>query len=126
MHDGESFGLAIVQLNGSILNVALSEIGIALNIGINNLSWMVAAYFVVFAEVLLPLVPSFRLLVVFASASPLPSEWTRERIRCGAHKASEIGEPTELSRFLSEQLLGQTRLAQAFGKLIGVRGVSER
>jgi hypothetical protein len=43
MHDGESFGLAIVQLNGSILNVALSEIGIALNIGINNLSWTVDA-----------------------------------------------------------------------------------
>jgi hypothetical protein len=37
MLDGESFGLAIVQLNGSILNVALSQIGIALKTGINNL-----------------------------------------------------------------------------------------
>jgi hypothetical protein len=42
------------------------------------------------------------------------------------HKASEVGEPTELSRFLNEQLLRQTGLAQAFGKLIGVPGVSER
>jgi DHA2 family methylenomycin A resistance protein-like MFS transporter len=48
-----SLGFAVVQLDGSILNVALSEIGISLNSGISDLQWTVDAYFVAFAVLLL-------------------------------------------------------------------------
>jgi DHA2 family methylenomycin A resistance protein-like MFS transporter len=48
-----SLGFAVVQLDGSILNVALSQIGISLRTGINDLQWTVDAYFVAFAVLLL-------------------------------------------------------------------------
>ena len=48
-----SLGFAVVQIDGSILNVALSQIGISLRTGINDLQWTVDAYFVAFAVLLL-------------------------------------------------------------------------
>jgi DHA2 family methylenomycin A resistance protein-like MFS transporter len=48
-----SLGFALVQLDGSILNIALSQIGISLRTGINDLQWTVDAYFVAFAVLLL-------------------------------------------------------------------------
>ena len=48
-----SLGFALVQLDGSILNIALSQIGISLETGINELQWTVDAYFVTFAVLLL-------------------------------------------------------------------------
>jgi DHA2 family methylenomycin A resistance protein-like MFS transporter len=48
-----SLGFALVQLDGSILNIALSEIGNSLGAGINDLQWTVDAYFVAFAVLLL-------------------------------------------------------------------------
>ena len=48
-----SLGFAVVQLDGSILNVALSQIGISLGTDINDLQWTVDAYFVAFAVLLL-------------------------------------------------------------------------
>ncbi len=48
-----SLGFALVQLDGSILNIALSQIGISLGTGINDLQWTVDAYFVAFAVLLL-------------------------------------------------------------------------
>jgi MFS transporter, DHA2 family, methylenomycin A resistance protein len=48
-----SLGFALVQLDGSILNIALSQIGISLRTGINDLQWTVDAYFLAFAVLLL-------------------------------------------------------------------------
>ena len=48
-----SLGFALVQLDGSILNIALSQIGMSLGAGINDLQWTVDAYFVTFAVLLL-------------------------------------------------------------------------
>jgi DHA2 family methylenomycin A resistance protein-like MFS transporter len=48
-----SLGFALVQLDGSILNIALSQIGISLETGMNDLQWTVDAYFVTFAVLLL-------------------------------------------------------------------------
>lgn len=48
-----SLGFVLVQLDGSILNVALSQIGISLRTGINDLQWTVDAYFLAFAVLLL-------------------------------------------------------------------------
>ena len=48
-----SLGFAVVQLDGSILNAALSQIGISLGTDINDLQWTVDAYFVAFAVLLL-------------------------------------------------------------------------
>src|ERR1700691_776731 len=48
-----SLGFLLVQMDGSVLNVALSEIGNALRTGINDLQWTVDAYFVAFAVLLL-------------------------------------------------------------------------
>ena len=48
-----SLGFALVQLDGSILNIALSQIGTSLRTGINDLQWTVDAYFVAFAVLLL-------------------------------------------------------------------------
>src|SRR5580700_528681 len=48
-----SLGFFVVQLDGSILNIALSQIGISLRTGINDLQWTVDAYFVAFAVLLL-------------------------------------------------------------------------
>jgi DHA2 family methylenomycin A resistance protein-like MFS transporter len=48
-----SLGFALVQLDGSILNIALSQIGTSLGTGINDLQWTVDAYFVAFAVLLL-------------------------------------------------------------------------
>ncbi len=48
-----SLGFAVVQLDGSILNIALSQIGISLRTGIGDLQWTVDAYFLTFAVLLL-------------------------------------------------------------------------
>lgn len=48
-----SLGFALVQLDGSILNIALSQIGTSLRTGIDDLQWTVDAYFVAFAVLLL-------------------------------------------------------------------------
>jgi MFS transporter, DHA2 family, methylenomycin A resistance protein len=48
-----SLGFAVVQLDGSILNIALSQIGISLHTGIADLQWTVDAYFLTFAVLLL-------------------------------------------------------------------------
>src|ERR1700683_3808036 len=48
-----SLGFLLFQMDGSVLNVALSEIGNALRTGINDLQWTVDAYFVAFAVLLL-------------------------------------------------------------------------
>jgi DHA2 family methylenomycin A resistance protein-like MFS transporter len=39
-----SLGFAVVQLDGSILNVALPQIGAALGAGVDSLQWTVDAY----------------------------------------------------------------------------------
>src|ERR1700730_17571470 len=48
-----SLRFAVVQLDGSILNIALSQIGISLHTGIADLQWTVDAYFLTFAVLLL-------------------------------------------------------------------------
>jgi DHA2 family methylenomycin A resistance protein-like MFS transporter len=48
-----SLGFFVVQLDGSILNIALSQIGISFGTSVANLQWTVDAYFVVFAILLL-------------------------------------------------------------------------
>ena len=48
-----SLGFFVVQLDGSILNIALSQIGISFGTTVANLEWTVDAYFVVFAVLLL-------------------------------------------------------------------------
>jgi MFS transporter, DHA2 family, methylenomycin A resistance protein len=48
-----SLGFAVVQLDGSILNVALPSIGAALGASVDTLQWTVDAYFLVFAALLL-------------------------------------------------------------------------
>jgi DHA2 family methylenomycin A resistance protein-like MFS transporter len=48
-----SLGFFVVQLDGSILNIALSQIGISLRTGIGDLQWTVDAYFLTFAVLLL-------------------------------------------------------------------------
>jgi len=44
-----SLGFVVVQLDGSILNVALPQIGISLGTSVEGLQWAVDAYFLVFA-----------------------------------------------------------------------------
>jgi MFS transporter, DHA2 family, methylenomycin A resistance protein len=48
-----SLAFAVVQLDGSILNIALSQIGISLESAIDTLQWTVDAYFIAFAVLLL-------------------------------------------------------------------------
>jgi DHA2 family methylenomycin A resistance protein-like MFS transporter len=48
-----SLGFAVVQLDGSILNVALPRIGAAFGASVNSLQWTVDAYLLVFAALLL-------------------------------------------------------------------------
>jgi MFS transporter, DHA2 family, methylenomycin A resistance protein len=48
-----SLGFLLVQLDGSIVNVALSQIGAALRTGISDLQWTVDVYFIAFAVLLL-------------------------------------------------------------------------
>jgi DHA2 family methylenomycin A resistance protein-like MFS transporter len=48
-----SLGFAVVQLDGSILNVALPHIGAALGASVDGLQWTVDAYLLVFAALLL-------------------------------------------------------------------------
>jgi DHA2 family methylenomycin A resistance protein-like MFS transporter len=48
-----SLGFAVVQLDGSILNIALPRIGAALGASVDTLQWTVDAYFLVFAALLL-------------------------------------------------------------------------
>jgi DHA2 family methylenomycin A resistance protein-like MFS transporter len=48
-----SLGFAVVQLDGSILNVALPQIGAALSASVDGLQWTVDAYLLVFAALLL-------------------------------------------------------------------------
>ena len=48
-----SLGFAMVQLDGSILNVALPRIGAALGASVESLQWTVDAYLLVFAALLL-------------------------------------------------------------------------
>src|SRR5260370_41573089 len=48
-----SLGFVVVQLDGSILNVALVQIGISLGTSVNGLQWTVDAYFLAFAILLL-------------------------------------------------------------------------
>jgi DHA2 family methylenomycin A resistance protein-like MFS transporter len=48
-----SLGFAVVQLDGSILNVALPRIGAALGASVDGLQWTVDAYLLVFAALLL-------------------------------------------------------------------------
>jgi DHA2 family methylenomycin A resistance protein-like MFS transporter len=48
-----SLGFAVVQLDGSILNVALPQIGTALHASVDGLQWMVASYLLVFGALLL-------------------------------------------------------------------------
>jgi DHA2 family methylenomycin A resistance protein-like MFS transporter len=48
-----SLGFGVVQLDGSILNVALPSIGAALGTSLDRLQWTVDAYFLVFAALLL-------------------------------------------------------------------------
>src|SRR5258708_39564525 len=46
-------GFVVVQLDGSILNVALVQIGISLGTSVDGLQWTVDAYFLAFALLLL-------------------------------------------------------------------------
>ena len=48
-----SLGFVVVQLDGSILNVALPQIGISLGTSVDGLQWTVDAYFLAFAVLLL-------------------------------------------------------------------------
>ena len=48
-----SLGFAVVQLDGSILNIALPRIGAALGASVDGLQWTVDAYLLVFAALLL-------------------------------------------------------------------------
>jgi DHA2 family methylenomycin A resistance protein-like MFS transporter len=48
-----SFGFVVVQLDVSIVNVALNRIGSALSMGIDGLQWVVDAYTLAFASLLL-------------------------------------------------------------------------
>lgn len=48
-----SLGFAVVQLDGSVLNVALPRIGAALGASVDGLQWTVDAYLLVFAALLL-------------------------------------------------------------------------
>src|SRR5216684_7667090 len=48
-----SLGFVVVQLDGSILNVALVQIGISLGTSVDGLQWTVDAYFLAFAILLL-------------------------------------------------------------------------
>ncbi len=48
-----SLGFAVVQLDGSILNVALPSIGAALHASVDGLQWTVDSYLLVFAALLL-------------------------------------------------------------------------
>jgi DHA2 family methylenomycin A resistance protein-like MFS transporter len=48
-----SLGFAVVQLDGSILNIALPPIGAALGANVDRLQWAVDAYLLVFAALLL-------------------------------------------------------------------------
>src|SRR5713101_249392 len=48
-----SLGFVVVQLDGSILNVALVQIGISLGTSVDGLQWTVDAYFLAFATLLL-------------------------------------------------------------------------
>lgn len=48
-----SMGFAVVQLDGSILNVALPQIGAAFATGVATMQWTVDAYLLVFAALLL-------------------------------------------------------------------------
>ena len=66
-----SLGFFLVQLDGSIVNIALSQIGTALRTGISELQWTVDVYFVSFAVLLL-------------SAGALSDRW-------GAHRAFVTG-----------------------------------
>jgi DHA2 family methylenomycin A resistance protein-like MFS transporter len=66
-----SLGFFLVQLDGSIVNIALSQIGTALRTGISELQWTVDVYFVSFAVLLL-------------SSGALSDRW-------GAHRAFVTG-----------------------------------
>ncbi|GLQ82994.1 hypothetical protein GCM10007881_65170 [Mesorhizobium huakuii] len=48
-----SLGFVVVQLDVSIVNVALNKIGSALSMGIGGLQWVVDAYTLAFASLLL-------------------------------------------------------------------------
>lgn len=48
-----SFGFIVVQLDVTIVNVALPEIGSSLSTGITGLQWVVDAYTLTFAALLL-------------------------------------------------------------------------
>jgi MFS transporter, DHA2 family, methylenomycin A resistance protein len=48
-----SLGFALVQLDVSVLNVALARIGAALGTGVTGLQWVVDAYTIAFASLLL-------------------------------------------------------------------------
>lgn len=48
-----SLGFFVVQLDGSIINIALSQIGVSFGTSVADLQWTVDAYFVVFAILLL-------------------------------------------------------------------------
>lgn len=48
-----SLGFFIVQLDGSVLNVALPQIGVSLGAGVSALQWTVDAYFLTFSVLLL-------------------------------------------------------------------------
>jgi MFS transporter, DHA2 family, methylenomycin A resistance protein len=48
-----SLGFALVQLDVSILNVALARTGAAIDIGVTGLQWIVDAYTIAFASLLL-------------------------------------------------------------------------
>ena len=48
-----SLGFVVVQLDVTIVNVALERIGTALGAGVSDLQWVVNAYTVVFASLIL-------------------------------------------------------------------------
>src|SRR5258708_19628417 len=81
-----SLGFVVVQLDGSIVNVALVQIGISLGTSVDGLQWTVDAYFLAFATLLLsagvlsdrlaappPFLPGFLFFPVAPPPSALPS-----------------------------------------------------
>src|SRR5258706_7654660 len=65
-----SLGFVVVQLDGSILNVALPQIGISLGTSVDGLQWTVHAYFLAYAALLLS---AGSLSDRFGARRPLPS-----------------------------------------------------